>query len=396
VVRSYAFFIYVFQLMLNRLETKLLERKQAGNLRSLSLLTAQYDFFSNDYLGLARNTDLQRQIDETYLSLPERTTGATGSRLLSGNSKYATNLEEKLAHLFHAEAALLFNSGYNANSAIIACLAQKGDVIIFDELIHASLREGYRLSFANHIPFKHNSLEDLEHKLRANQNANAIFVILESVYSMDGDNCALPEMLGLCAKYNAQVIVDEAHSTGVFGKGGNGLVCELGLEHLCLARVYTFGKAIGSHGACVVGSRILIDYLINFARSFIFTTAAPLHNLVSIACSFEYIAQNPDLQQDLVNKITYYHLIFRQCYEQKKKDTTAMMLNQSPIQVIPISGNEACKNIAKHLINNDFEVRAILAPTVKVGEERLRICLHSFNAEQQISALLKTLFEELG
>jgi 8-amino-7-oxononanoate synthase len=382
--------------MLNRLETKLLERKQAGNLRSLSLPTAQYDFFSNDYLGLARNPDLQCQIDEMYLSLPDRTTGATGSRLLSGNSKYATDLEEKLAHLFHAQAALLFSSGYNANSALISCITQKGDVIIFDELIHASLREGYRLSFANHIPFKHNSLEDLEYKLKTNQKANAIFVILESVYSMDGNNCSLPEMLGLCQKYNAQVIVDEAHSTGIFGKSGNGLVCELGLEHLCLARVYTFGKAIGSHGACVVGSRILIDYLINFARSFIFTTAAPLHNLVSVNCSFDYIAQNPDLQQDLLNKIAYYHAKFKQYSTNLGNRVGEGVLNQSPIQIIPISGSEMCKSIAKHLINNGFEVRAILAPTVRVGEERLRVCLHTFNSEQQISDLLKTLFEKLS
>ena len=382
--------------MLNRLETKLLERQQAGNLRSLSLPTAQHDFFSNDYLGLARNEALQGNIDKAYYSLRKRSTGATGSRLLSGNSQYAMDLEQKLAQLFNGEAALLFNSGYNANSALISCLAQKGDVIIFDELIHASLREGYRLSFANHIPFKHNSLEDLKQKLTANRNANATFVILESVYSMDGDNCALPEMLALCQRYNAQVIVDEAHSTGIFGKNGNGLVCELGLEHLCLARVYTFGKAIGSHGACVVGAKTLIDYLVNFARSFIFTTAAPLHNLVSIACSFDYIAQNLDLQQDLMKKINHYHTVFKEYSTKKSLDVPQTIRNQSPIQVVPISGNEACKNVAKHLITNGFEVRAILAPTIKAGEERLRICLHTFNSEEQISHLLQTLFEKLS
>lgn len=385
--------------MLRRLEAKLLEREQAGNLRSLSLSIAQYDFFSNDYLGLSRNQALHQRIEETYHALPTKNIGATGSRLLSGNSLYAMDLEAKLAHLFNGEAALLFNSGYNANSALISCITQKGDVIIFDELIHASLREGYRLSFANHIPFKHNNLEDLEQKLIASQNANAVFVILESVYSMDGDNCALEAMLMLCQRYNAQVIVDEAHSTGIFGEKGNGLVCKLGLEHLCLARVYTFGKAIGSHGACVVGAKILIQYLINFARSFIFTTAAPLHNLVSISCAFDYIAENPNLQQDLIEKVAYYHTIFKeyQHYQSGRVgEGQGIVLSQSPIQVIPISGNEKCKNVAKQLIHNGFEVRAILAPTVRVGEERLRICLHIFNSKEQIEALLKTLFSVLS
>jgi 8-amino-7-oxononanoate synthase len=374
-------------MLTERLQDKLRQRENEGNLRRLTLPTAQCDFFSNDYLGLAQNEELSHIIEQTYRLLLPKKIGATGSRLLSGNSLYAMQLEEKLAQIFRGEASLLFNSGYHANSALISSISQKGDIILYDELVHASLREGYRLSFANHIPFKHNDLEDLEKKLQSYQNAPAVFVILESVYSMDGDNCALAAMLRLCKKYKAYVILDEAHSTGIFGEGGNGLVCELGLENLCFARVYTFGKAIGSHGACVVGSQVLIDYLVNFARGFIFTTAAPLHNLVSIACAFDYISQHPELQEDLKEKIHFYQQSTITNYKPQTSNSSVIN-NFSPIQVIRISGNEPCKTTANYLIENGFEVRAILAPTVKAGEERLRICLHTFNTKEEISALV--------
>lgn len=384
-------------LFTQRLEGKLLQRKVDGNLRSLKLPTARYDFFSNDYLGLATNEELHEQVTQTYARLSEKKLGSTGSRLLSGNSLYAMRLEEKLAAIFRGESALLFNSGYNANMALISCISQKGDVILYDELVHASLREGYRLSFAQHIPFKHNDLEDLERKIRANKSATTIFVVLESVYSMDGDNCALAEMLTLCQKYGVQVIVDEAHSTGIFGEGGNGLVCELGLEQSCLARVYTFGKAIGSHGACIVGSKILTDYLVNFARSFIFTTAAPLHNLVGISCAFDYIKAHPELQADLKEKALFYANYLPPAPSEQGEISTNNQLtnnnkqltnNFSPIQTIGISGNEACKQAANLLISKGFEVRAILAPTIKASEERIRICLHTFNSKAQIGELL--------
>jgi 8-amino-7-oxononanoate synthase len=379
-----------------RLQEKLHQRQEEGNLRRLSLSTAQHDFFSNDYLGLANNQELRQIIDEKYHQLADRRIGATGSRLLSGNSSYAIRLEQKLAKIFRGEAALLFNSGYNANSALISCISQKGDVILFDELIHASLREGYRLSFANHYSFMHNDLEDLEKKLQAHQHAPVVFVIIESVYSMDGDNCILKEMLELCQKYNAYPILDEAHSTGIIGEGGCGLACELGLEQLCFARIYTFGKAIGSHGACVVGSQILINYLINFARSFIFSTAAPLHNLVSIESAFDYIMQFPDLQADLKSKINFYNVYIQQVQANSSNLRVYFEVasnNLSPIQIIKISGNENCKKLANCMIDKGFEIRAILSPTVKAGEERLRICLHNFNKEQEIKDLIDNLYQ---
>ena len=376
---------------MQRFATRLEERRQAGNLRSLRLPQASVDFFSNDYLGLARSEELSALIARTYqeeLQLQKQANGSTGSRLLSGNSPFAMQLEQKLATLFRAESVLLFNSGYHANAALLSTITQKGDMIIYDELIHASLREGYRLSFAQHLAFAHNDLNDLEKKLRSTQSVQGEkFVVIESVYSMDGDNSELEASVKLCNQYGAHVILDEAHSTGIFGTHGNGLACATQIEDLILARVYTFGKGMGVHGACVAGSRLLTDYLVNFARAFIYTTGMPLHGLVSISCAFDYLAQHPELQQQLYDRIAHY----RREIASLNRPGWQVICNESPIQVIGISGNQACRAVADALIANDLEVRAILSPTVKAGEERLRICLHNFNTAAQITALTETL-----
>jgi 8-amino-7-oxononanoate synthase len=374
----------MFESLTQRLSLHLENRKTQGNLRKLRLPTATVDFYSNDYLGLAQNIELQQQIQLEYDKLPNKMNGATGSRLLSGNSDFVMKLEEELATLFGGEAALLFNSGYAANTALLATVPQRGDTIIADALIHASLHEGCRLSYANSWTFRHNDLEDLEKKLKLAKGEK--FVVVESVYSMDGDNGVLPEIAMLCEAYDANLIIDEAHTTGIYGQNGNGLCNELGLQAKTFARVYTFGKAMGCHGACVVGSTTLIDYLVNFAKAFIYTTAQPLHNLLTIAESFKYIAQNPQYQQELAEKIVAYQAI-AQTFLSKTPHT--LLLNQSPIQIIQIEGNEECKKVANRLIDNDLEVRAILSPTVPVGAERLRICLHNYNTAEQIETLLR-------
>ena len=340
------------------------------------------DFYSNDYLGLAHSTKLAKKIAETYENLAFMGNGSTGSRLLSGNNVFVENLENKLANLFSGQATLLFNSGYAANSALLATIANKGDTIIYDSLIHASLHEGCRLTFANTWAFRHNDMDELEKKLQMAKGDK--FVVVESIYSMDGDVALLHEIVNLCKQYQAYLIVDEAHSTGIYGKNGNGLCCELGIEHDVFARVYTFGKAIGVHGACVVGSQILIDYLVNFAKGFIYTTALPPHNLVSISCAFDFIAENPHLRIDLENNIEYYRKQINCVLKPTAKDNFL-----SPIQIIKIQGNENCKAVAEKLVNQGLEVRPIVAPTVAVGEERIRLCLHSYNTEQEITNLIE-------
>jgi 8-amino-7-oxononanoate synthase len=371
-----------------RIEEQLHKRKEQGNLRYLKPEVQGADFFSNDYLGLAQSLELAAIVAARYAALERPRMGATGSRLLSGNSTLAMQLERKLAHKFDAQAALLFNSGYVANMALIAALAQKGDLILYDELIHASLREGYRLSFADRKAFLHNNLADLEQKLKSAQQTHAggcLFVITESVYSMDGDNAVLADIVALCNRYGAYPLIDEAHSTGIFGHNGSGLACEMGLHHHFTARVYTFGKAIGAHGACIVGKQWLIDYLVNFARPFIYSTAMPDHTLVSIEAAFDYIEQHPELNVQLKQVISYYH---RTVEDLQLPDDVQLICNQSPIQALVVPGNERCKALADALIRQKCIVLPILAPTVPAGSERLRICLHAFNTVEEINHLV--------
>lgn len=370
---------------MKKLADKLAQRKEEGSLRKLTLRPDLVDFFSNDYLGLARSKELFSIIEKELSDQTGNINGATGSRLLSGNSTYVENLELFFAKLFKSPKALLFNSGYNANLSILSAIPQKEDTIIYDELIHASLKDGARLSFAQRFSFKHNDLKDLEAKIQ--RAKGEIYVAVESVYSMDGDFAPLLEILELTTKYQAHLIVDEAHSTGVWGERGNGMCCHLGIEDKIFARVYTFGKGMGAHGACIAGSELLIDFLINFARPFIYTTSLPLHSLVTLKVAFEYLEQEISLQSKVRAKIN----LFRALIEGNNSLSGLIQDSSSPIQVLRIAGNEKAKAIADAVQNKGFDVRAILSPTVKEGEERLRICLHVFNSDEEIERLVKTL-----
>ena len=251
--------------------TALLDAKKAQGLhRKLVTVNADaLDFCSNDYLGLASKFDLISP--EIQAEIQGLKLGSTGSRLITGNSKLAEETEAIIAQFHKAEAALLYSSGFMANVGLMACIAGKDDTIISDDYIHASIIDGIRLSYATKYRFKHNDLEDLETQLQLAKNR--IIVVVESIYSMDGDEGPLSKIADLCEKYGALLIVDEAHSTGIYGENGAGLVCQYGLENRVYARVHTFGKALGFHGAAVVGSHVLRDYLINYSRSFIYTTA---------------------------------------------------------------------------------------------------------------------------
>jgi 8-amino-7-oxononanoate synthase len=371
----------------NRLHKKLEERRKIGNFRQLSQHKGLVDFVSNDYLGLSRSAELAAMIKQEYDSFSTSYAGSTGSRLLSGNSAYAQDLECRLACTFKAEAALLFNSGYAANLALLSTIPQKGDTIIYDELSHACLKDGARLSFADRFSFKHNDMDDLERKLQ--RACGEKFIVVESVYSMDGDSCPLLEIVRLKQKYGAYIIIDEAHSTGIMGKDGSGMACALGLEQEILASIYTFGKAMGVHGACIAGSQVLGQFLINFARPFIYTTAMSLHSLVSISNAFSFLQNNLHLQQLLKDKRDFFNQLFlsvigdSSCFRRIE--------SQSAIQALVIGGNEEVKMKSASLMAHGFDVRPILSPTVKKGEERLRICLHTYNTEQEIERLIHAL-----
>lgn len=363
------------------LKRKISERAQSHLLRTLKSPFNGIDFSSNDYLGFARSIELKQKIESFLKIHPENSTGSTGSRLLSGNSDFAMALEQDIAKFHNAEAGIIFNSGYDANVGLLSAIGQRGDTFVCDELIHASLIDGARLSYANRYIFKHNDLDSLEEKLK-NSKGN-IFVITESIFSMDGDAAPLKDILYVCKRYHAHLIVDEAHATGVFGEHGKGLVNELGLEKNVFARIHTFGKALGCHGAIILGSEELKTYLINFARSFIYTTALPFHSLVAIKFAYELLTSSEN-QSLLRAKIQYFE---QQSLPLKQK----FIPSNSAIQSLIIPGNENCKKVALKLQKFSFDIKPILSPTVPEGKERLRICLHSYNSEQEINALLSKL-----
>lgn len=362
------------------LEGKLRNRTEEGLLRKLTTTRAAVDFFSNDYLGLARSEELSRAIERRHRALGVHN-GSTGSRLLGGNSSFTEEVEHDLSGIFKSEACLIFNSGYAANLAVLSAIPQRGDTILYDNLAHASLKDGARLSLATRHSFRHNDMVDLDQKLKSSKGRK--FIAVESVYSMDGDECPMKEIVSLAGKYGATVLLDEAHSTGVTGPAGAGAAVEQGLHQDIDIRVYTFGKAMGVHGACVAGSRTLIDYLVNFSRPFIYTTALSQHEIVSVKCAFEHLAANIPLQALLKKKINLYL--------QGAAALSNRTDSRSAIQTIFCPGNGNAKGLATALQLSGFDVRPILYPTVAEGTERLRICLHAFNSDDEIRSLTTAL-----
>jgi len=362
------------------IEKRLTERRLNGAYRTLKPENDRVDFCSNDYLGFARSSILKNQIDDELNKHQSALNGASGSRLISGNLTYTENLEKEIAAWHNSEAGLLFNSGYDANVGLLSSLLQRGDTIITDELIHASVIDGARVSHANRYTFKHNDSNSLEAKLKATKGT--CYVVVESVYSMDGDMPPLLDLLKLTERYHASLIVDEAHAIGLYP---NGLVGQLKLEERIFARVVTFGKALGCHGAIVLGSNLLREYLINFARSFIYTTAAPFHQLASIKMAYQLLQGSADTVTRLKNNIN----LFKQNIQLHNADI--LIPSDSAIQCIRLNSNEKAKQVAAQLQDNGLDVRAILSPTVPQGSERIRICLHTFNTESEINLLTSTL-----
>lgn len=364
----------------NMLRQRLEAREHEGLRRSLRPENRLVDFASNDYLGLARSAELHELID-TEVNKHGFGNGSTGSRLLTGNSSYTEEVERYLAEFFQGESALIFNSGYAANLAILSALPTRNDTIIYDELAHACIKDGARLSPARRFSFRHNDPADLELKMQ--KSTGRVFIALESVYSMDGDEAPLTAIAELASKYDAVVILDEAHSTGVVGKNGSGLAIEKGVKDLIAVRIYTFGKAMGVHGACVVGSDVLQQFLINFARPFIYTTALSPHSIASIHCAFRYLAAHDQLQVRLRENIGHY----LRCTSGIHNKT----ISASPIQTLIVPGNNAVRSAAARIQQKGFDVRPILSPTVPAGAERLRICLHAFNSRDEVENLCSLL-----
>lgn len=375
----------------NFLQNDLSVRKEQGLYRRLVFENNLIDFSSNDYLGFSRSKELFDKISLEIEHLNRKygiKIGSTGSRLLTGNSQYIEVLEKNIADYHHAEAGLIFNSGYDANLGLLSSVPRKNDIILYDELSHASIYDGIRLSKAASFPFKHNDLNHLEERLQFFDRNNATvnyFVVVESVYSMDGDFAPLYEIALLCEKYNANLVVDEAHATGIFGNKGEGRVVETHLQDKVFARIHTFGKALGCHGAIVLGSNLLRNYLINFSRPFIYTTALSSHELASIKSAYELLNNSNHIILNINNLVSLFNSII------DKKNVDLITKSQSLIQCISVSGNNSARTLAELIQKDGFDVRAILSPTVPKGKERIRICLHTFNTQQEIEQLFVSL-----
>ncbi len=393
--------------LLESLARPLAERRANGLARQLAAKPpGLVDFCSNDYLGLARSAELEREVAAAYALATAQgqapLVGSTGSRLLSGNNALACAVEEQLCAFYGGESALLFNSGYDLNLGLFAALPQPGDVVVFDELCHNSIREGLRLMRGTSRPFLHNDCDDLERVLRdvARELAPAgprgeaanVIVAVESVYSMDGHVAPLARLCELCERFGASLVVDEAHGVGVLGAHGAGLVSELALERRVLARVCTFGKAMGAHGAALVGPALLRDYMINYCRPLIYSTALPAHSLAVVAAAHSFCQRvAPERQRQLRALVDR----FRAALGEDAELGRLALLSPTAVQGVIVPGNEAVQRVALALRASGFDVMPIRAPTVPKGSERLRIILHVHNSAAEVDGLVAAIKDAL-
>ncbi len=368
------------------------QRIRENSFRDLGKTLKLTDFSSNDYLGFASSERLFSKTNQILSEKKLLKNGATGSRLLSGNHELFKPAEALIAGFHQTEAALIFNSGYDANIGFFSSIPQKEDLILYDELAHASIRDGIKMSNAKAYKFLHNDLENLRNKIlrkREEFNFAAIYIVTESVFSMDGDFPDLVAMSNLAEEYNCYLIVDEAHAIGVFGEKGQGLVQELEIQDKIFARIVTFGKGLGCHGAAILGSKGLKDYLINFSRSFIYTTALPPHSVACILEAYKSLEASESTNSE-VEKLQKNIQIFQE--EILKNGLNPYFIkSDSAIHCCIVPGNDAVKQLALKIKGEGFDVKPILSPTVPKGKERLRICLHSFNSKEDIQGLVKLL-----
>ncbi|WP_129750354.1 aminotransferase class I/II-fold pyridoxal phosphate-dependent enzyme [Flavobacterium beibuense] len=370
---------------------KLQQRTEANALRSLPVANGLVDFSSNDYLGFSQSAEIFQQAHQYLLDANIISNGSTGSRLITGNHNLYKVTEDFIARFHNSPSALIFNSGYDANVGFFSSVPQKEDIVLYDEYIHASIRDGLRLSNAKAFKFRHNDLNHLENLLkRYSAIEGEVYVVTESVFSMDGDTPDLVKLVAVAEEYNSRLVIDEAHALGMFGAKGEGLVQELNLQDRVFARIMTFGKGLGCHGAAVLGDEELRTYLVNFARSFIYTTALPPHSLAVILTAYKHLENGTKAKKQLRNIITFFNKEL-----ERLAFNDVFIFSESAIHCAIIPGNNRVKQIAEYLQQNGFNVKPILSPTVPQGQERLRFCLHSFTTRESITRFLNLLQERL-
>ncbi|EGY19021.1 8-amino-7-oxononanoate synthase like protein [Verticillium longisporum] len=416
------------------LRQRLEERKSKSQLRRLtSFPSTSVDLSSNSYLSLSVVPEVQKayiaHLEQLTASNPQTSIlGSSGSRLLDGNSNYAEALERDVAAFHHAPAGLLFNSGFDANVGLFSCVPQPGDVVVYDELVHASAHDGMRMSrAAQRLPFKHNTVSPARrpHPLgdtpparqslgeilaaltqgASGQEVRAgtrnVFVAVEAVYSMDGDVAPLREIVACIKQHlprgNGRLIVDEAHSTGLFGLQGRGLVCELGLERDVFARLHTFGKAMGASGAMILCAPVVKEYLINYARTLIYTTAMSPASLAGIRVTYDFVATEmaDELRRRLRELIGYTHGLFVSIcarYGAAPRPLVRVDAGLPSSPIIPLLTSHP-RSLALYCQERGYIIRPIVAPTVPKGSERVRVCLHAANTKEEVEGLARVVEE---
>lgn len=347
---------------------------------------AGIDFASNDYLALARAPRMKKAVSAALEA--GTPIGASGSRLLRGNCEEHESLEAEAARFFGAETALFFGSGYVANFAVLTTLPQRGDLLVLDSLLHASIHEGARAGRAEFRESAHNDSQLVENTIRdwrAEGGKGRVWIVVESLYSMDGDFAPLEELVGIADRYDAFLMVDEAHATGVYGERGRGLTAPYeGRENLVV--VHTCGKALGAAGALITATRVLRDFMVNRCRPFIFATAPSPLTAVAVREALLILQQEPERQQRLAKLVAFTH---------RELDLRGWR-SPSRSQIVPyiVGDNARAMQLASALQARGFDVRGIRPPTVPAGTARLRIALTLNVDEDDVRALLDALVAE--
>ena len=376
---------------------ELLQIKEAGLYRKLRRVEGEQgptllldgreviNFSSNNYLGLANHPSLCQAAKE---AIDRYGCGSGASRLISGNMKLHEELERKIAELKGTEAALVFNSGFQANTGILPVLVGEGDVILSDALNHASIIDGCRLSRAKIAVYGHCDMEQLERGLKDAPHHSRKLIVTESLFSMDGDEAPLADIVNLAEKHGAMLMVDEAHATGVYEPNGAGLVAKLGLGDRVLIQMGTLGKALGGFGAYVAGSKALRELLINRCRSFIFTTSLPPAVMAMSIAAIDLIKKEPERRQALRNNCQ----LLRSGLESLRY---SLGTNQSQILPLMIGDATRCMKLSEELLQRGVFAQGIRPPTVPAGTSRLRITLMATHTREHIDQALKV-FEEVA
>jgi 8-amino-7-oxononanoate synthase len=367
-----------------RILAELSELKSRAELRQLET-AGGVDFSSNDYLGLATHPQLKRALLKGLNSSTR--VASTGSRLLSGQDEAWTLLELEFARWVGAEAALYFTSGYAANTGLLSSLLRPEDVVFSDSANHASIIDGIRLAKCPRVIFPHLDLEYLEKELQRNPSpAGARIIVVESIFSMEGDRAPLADLAWLAERYGAELIVDEAHAIGVRGPNGSGCVAESGVSSRVLATVHTCGKALAAAGAFVCGSENLRQFLINRARPFIFNTAMPPYFAAQVAAGMALASDAHAERSRLVELSEFLRCTLR---------SNGFYISAIDSQIIPVvlGLNAVAVHFAASLRERGFGVRAIRPPTVPTGSARLRLSLTAKHSEQNLSDLVAAMVE---